>query len=192
MSQRENICIAIADLQGFIIDGKDFVLKELCFSILNKNHINEKAEYHHYIFAPPFEWQQLTKQCHKNAIWLRTFHHGFFWKQGQISYNDRTDYIKPLLRDNLIIVVKGCQKIKWLKEFCSNFKIDVRDFDDVFTDAKFALSVEAFKLSNVHHCRMHHIVKHCAKQNVKIIENWIKELIPKCTTSSSLLFDHAC
>lgn len=181
MTQSNNITsgktLAVADLQGFLYDNNEFILKELCFSILSGNTSSDKSEYHHYIFAPPIKWYALSKKCRASALWLRTFHHGFFWNQGQIHYNDRIDYIKPLLQENLIILVKGRQKIQWLKEVCRNSTIDVRDIEKELTDefTNFRLADEAYKLSNVHHCRMHGIVKHCAKQNVKIIENWIKE-----------------
>lgn len=205
MTQSENIIssssisscsnIAVADLQGFFIEDFDneFLVKELCFTILNNNDNNN--EYHHYIFTPPFEWQDLSRKCRESALWLRSYHHGFSWNEGQLRYIDRIDYIQPLLQENLIILVKGRQKIQWLKEVCCNSKIDVRDIEDIFADepGNYRLADEAYQLKNVHHCGMHRIVKHCAKQNVKIIESWLKEYEYKCkSTISTILSDDDC
>lgn len=181
MDQTGRSCVAIADIQGFVINKRDFILKELCFTILdseasnNSNNNNKNNQYHHYIFKPPFNWSDLTKQSRANANWLHAFHHGFFWNQGQISYNNRGNYIKPLLKENLIILVKGYQKVQWVKECCQTSDIDVRNIEEEEYVDNFRLEDVAYELINKHHCRLHKIVKHCAKQNVKIIENWWKQ-----------------
>lgn len=180
MDQIGNSCIAIADLQGFNNNKGEFILKELCFSIYNK-HI--EPNYNHYIFAPPFNWSDLSKKSRASAIWLKEFHHGFCWNQGEIPYNNRVNYIKPLLKDNLIIFVRGIQKIQWLKECCYNFNLKVQDINDILNENNIRLSDAAYELSHTNHCKLHRIVKHCAKQNVAIIETWLINHMNKNTSS---------
>lgn len=192
-----NSKIAVADLQGFqVFEENSFVLKELCFSILNNNNNgskNNQSKYYHYIFAPPYEWHHLDKKSRASALWLRTFHHGFFWNQGEIPYCVRMDYIKPLLQENLIILVKGQQKVEWLKSVFRS-SLDVRNIEDIYVNgSNFRLGDEANELSNAQHCRMHRAVKHCAKQNVKIIENWLKDYRHNCVTPPApILCGHGC
>lgn len=166
MYQSKNILnFAVVDLQGFQINKNEFVLKELCFSFPNINKI------HHYIFAPPCNWTDISDSDKKGALFLKTFHHGFFWKHGSIPYHEIYQYIKPLLNPNLVIYVKGHQKIQWLHDICKDSTIDVRNIEEL---CSINLVQEAYELSNEYHCGFHRVVKHCAKQNVKIIANWLK------------------
>lgn len=169
--------IAIVDFQGFLNYDTDFVLKELCFTVLNKNL------YHHFIFAPPFNWQQLDQKSRKSALWLKTFHHGFCWNSGHLPYNEISKYISPLFKPNLVILVKGGQKVQFLKQVCKNPYLDVRNIEDF--DCSMKLSEKSYDIANKYHCGLHRIVKHCATQNVKIIENWIKVNRPNWITSSN-------
>jgi hypothetical protein len=117
--------IAFVDLQGFVVNNQ-FVLKEICFSVKSNRHDDNIPSFH-YIFCEPFAWKYLSDMCRKKAMWLSTFHHGFYWKQGELSYEKINTCIAPLAEKNLIIYVKGQQKVNWLKQLCENIEIDCRN-----------------------------------------------------------------
>lgn len=172
-------CIAVVDFQGFTSDN-EYILKELYFTIFNySNDTIENITNQYYIFKPPFEWRELSKGSRANALWLLAFHHGFYWNSGRENYCEIDNCIKPLLRNNLVIFVKGFQKVQWLKNLCTrnNTHLDVRNIEDLGCNIR--LSNEANKLSNSLHCCNHHKIKHCARQNAEILKNWLLEYLRK-------------
>lgn len=172
--------IAIVDFQGFLIKSEnEFVLKELSFTFLDDNleNYNKKHCYHHYIFSKPYDWVELLANCQLKVLWTLAFYHGFYWNQGQIPYENIDQHIQPLLKDNLIIYVKGKEKTSQLKDICKNQYLDIKNIEEIGFDS--LLSAEAYNLSHAYHCNKHRIVKHCALQNVIIIENWLQEYFIK-------------
>lgn len=171
--------IAVVDLQGFTSNNNEFILKEIYFSIFNYNSegedigIIEDITNRHYIFKPPFDWNELDRGSRANAFWLAKFHHGIYWNDGYENYNEIFNCAKPLLRDNLVVFVKGIQKVLWLKDLCKAHDLDVRNIEDL--GCAIRLSEESYKLRNSYHCCKHNKVKHCARQNVKILKNWLRQ-----------------
>lgn len=169
-------CIAIVDLQGFQSNENEYVLKELYFSIFNYNTgIIENDTSQHHTFKKPFDWVHLDRGHRANALWLATFHHGFYWNDGEKNYGEIENCIKPLLRSNLVIYVKGLQKIHWFRALCQNNinNLDVRNIEDLNCNIK--LSEETYKISNSLHCGKHRKITSCARQNVEILKNWLRE-----------------
>lgn len=161
---------ALVDIQGFIINKEnDFVLKELSFLSINTDGTDNGI--HHFIFSSPFSWQQLDKDSRLKALWLFAYHHGFYWNQGELSHEEIDNCIKPLLQKQLTIFVKGREKIRWLKRICKNPNLDIRDIDE---EHNLRFSTEAKKISHTLHCRKHRRVRHCALQNVKILDKWFR------------------
>ena len=176
----ERVCIAVVDLQGFQSSGDEYVLKELYFSIFDyNNEIIENNTSRHYIFKQPFEWKHLERGYRANALWLSNFHHGFYWNDGDVNYSEIGNCITPLLRDKLIIFVKGSQKILWLKDLCRNIHLDVRNIEDF--NCNIRLSEESYNLSNSLHCCKHRKIVSCARQNVEILKNWLRNNLRKKT-----------
>jgi hypothetical protein len=133
----ERARIAFVDLQGFIVNDR-FILKEICFSIANHdddnnhhNNIFNPPLNHHFIFKPPFDYNQLSGKWLINAYWLTHCHHGLRWSQGDLAYNKISECVAPLLQKNLLIFVKGEQKIDWLRELCKPYYIDCRNIEEI-------------------------------------------------------------
>lgn len=169
--------IAVVDLQGFT-SNNEYILKEIYFSIFNYNGEDDIGTIEHnidqhFIFKPPFAWNELDKGSKANAIWLLKFYHGFWWNDGQEDYSEIANYMKPLLRNNLIIFVKGFQKVQWLKDLCpNNPHLDVRNIEDLGCNIR--LSDESYNLNNSLHCSKHCKIRICARQNVEILKNWLR------------------
>lgn len=164
--------IAFVDLQGFLVNRKDFVLKELCFSIntvVNREKIIDIVPNYHYIFHPPFHWKYLSGISRKQAIWLSAFHHGFYWTQGEVSYDNINDCMAPLMEKDLIVFVKGKPKIEWLKQLSGYGAIDCRNVEDDGCEINLN---ESSHCDEFKHCGKHRKTGNCSLQNVEIIQKW--------------------
>lgn len=165
--------IAFVDLQGFLVNRNQFVLKELGFLIIDapngSNLVVDTIPCYHYIFCPPFDWKYLSGSSKKHAIWLSAFHHGFYWTQGEVPYDDVQKCLAPLMEKDLIVYVKGEQKIGWLKELSGNCDIDCRNIEDdgcIINLNDYAHSDE------MKHCGKHRKHCQCSLRNADIIEKW--------------------
>lgn len=165
--------VAFVDIQGFVVDNY-FVLKELCFSFKGNRRrqpcIDDNTFNYHYIFCEPFAWKYVSDMCRKRALWLTAFHHGFYWKQGELSYEKISACLEPLKQNNLIIYVKGAQKVKWLRTLFGTFQIDCRNIEDY--GCAIQLSNGARNEHMHSHCNKHQKLQQCALRNIKQIEQW--------------------
>lgn len=167
--------IAVVDLQGFTANNQ-YILKEIYFSIFDydertgnqKNLIDR-----HYIFTQPFDWSELSKEDKASALWLQGFHHGFYWNSGTHDYKRKERSTRFLTDQNLVIYVKGLQKVKWLKEVCENHELDVRNIEDFGYNKR--LYYDSYMYGDHLHCGKHQNNRQCARQNVIIIKNWMRE-----------------
>lgn len=174
--------IAFVDLQGFISIDTRFILKEICFSINDRQHNNSDNNTfnptlnHHHIFLPPHAWNQLSESCRKSALWLTRNHHGLHWSQGEIDYNEISECVKPLLEQNLLIYVKGEQKIDWLKDICNNHNINCRNIEELGCDIRLGTiddDDDDYNDRVFYHCNKHsRAFNRCALQNCEIIKYW--------------------
>lgn len=168
--------VGIVDLQGFMV-GKDFILKELYFSIFNFNDSCsdiEKVEINrHYIFKPPFSYSELDKKDKENALCSLAFNHGIYWNSGHINYSEIEKCIQPLQTNNLVLFVEGLGKVQCLRKVCNNSTLlDIRNIRDY--GCIISLRLMSMNLSHSLHCCKHHKVLDCARQNVEIIKNWFR------------------
>lgn len=163
--------IAFVDLQGFVVN-KCFVLKEVSFSIIQDNGFQsfDDITSYHYIFAAPFPWKYLSDICKKRTAWLTAFHHGFYWCQGTTAYEDIITCIAPLLEKDLIIYVKGEQKVSWLRELCYNPFLDCRNIETIGCNIRLGDVCRSYP--NTFHCKKHSKSNLCALQNVEVIKHW--------------------
>lgn len=182
--------IAFVDLQGFTLDGGErFILKEICFTIgrnkgcggADSENVFNPPISHHYIFSAPYGWNQLSQKSRTSAYWLTNFHHGLRWSQEGTSYNKVFDCVKPLLQhDNLLIYVKGDQKVEWLRQVCNNLYINCQNIEEIGCDISLlGESIGIIDDTNyilLYHCKKHNNSRNvCALQNCKIIENWYRD-----------------
>jgi hypothetical protein len=164
--------IAFVDLQGFVVNNNNFVLKELSFSFKSaqQRYIDDNYPRYHYIFSAPFAWKYVDDISRKRSIWLTAFHHGFYWTQGDLSYEKIRACIAPLMEKDLVIYVKGSQKVDWLKQLCKHYEIDCRNIEDF--GCALHLSDGARNEHFKEHCNKHRKADQCALRNIIQIESW--------------------
>lgn len=160
--------IVFVDIQGFK-DGKTFILKELCFV--------RGESVQHFIFKPPFKYNNLSIESKREAIYLTTLVHGFYWNEGKLDYSQIDKCFESLLlqqqvENNLIIYVKGMEKIRWLKELCkSSSKLVCYNIEDIGCQKKKTTLFDFVKP----HCDSHARVGQCAYQNVMLLQEWYEK-----------------
>lgn len=152
--------ILIVDLQGFKNSGNEFIIKEFSLGFEKKDCTQT------FLIKPPYPFSKLTKEEKKQVLWLEKYN-GMRWSEGYIDYYEFKRIIVPFLNKR-VILTKGHEKIKWIKELCSNCSvIDLSDHG-------------CFNLSRLHieYCKNHDFncifhAKKCALKNVLCIKKWI-------------------
>lgn len=100
---------AIVDVQGFKDQHNKFIVKELAI-------LSSEDKLQHFIFQPPFKFEDLTPKIKKQVFWLKHNLHGFGWHDGYVPYHYLYTVVTPLLAEKNIYV-KGLEKKEWLKDF---------------------------------------------------------------------------
>lgn len=103
-------CFVFVDLQGFKTCGNKFLCKEFCLI-----SPDDEDSIHHTLLKSPFEFKKLSTYYKHQANWLTSFCHGLTFDCGDVDINDFLQATYPKL-DNKTVVVKGDEKVKWLKQ----------------------------------------------------------------------------
>lgn len=149
----------IADVQGFKDMKNNFIIKEL--SIATRNHTQT------FIVKPPYTYKNLTDEEKKQVRWLEK-NRGLKWSEGFIDYREFKRIVVPYLSGKRILV-KGLEKILWIRELCQDCEIielgekGCPNFLKLYNDYR----VEDNKILN---CEYHR--KMCALKNVLCIKKW--------------------
>lgn len=151
---------AFVDFQGFSFNNNSFSVKEIC--ILTKN-----IKFHEFV-KPPFPFNRLIDYDKKQAEWLETNYHGLSWDAGYITLQELKNTISPILKGK-ILLVKGSEKVKWLKDMLKNENIICVDMEDIECELK--LSEPQVQR---HSCPKHKNVQHshCARNNAAMLKYW--------------------
>lgn len=162
--------IAFVDLQGFVMNNV-FVLKEIAFSIesIGTDVCGISTQKYHYIYRPPFDWKFVSNRNKKQILWLTLFHHGFYWNDGFVPYSKMAQTVEPLQSSDLIVYVKGEEKISWLKNIL-NRDIDCRNIENIGCNLRLS------NLPSVQQCSNHkHMATKCALRQVIFLEHWFDD-----------------
>lgn len=154
---------AFIDLQGFKHKNNEFVVKEIC--ILTKN-----IKFHE-IIKPPYQYNCLTEKYKREARWLTNTYHGIYWQDGCITQHELKKLIQPIINEK-ILLVKGNEKVKWLKEIFGDKYITCINMDNIGCTIK----LSKFSTTDVNRtiCDKHNNLKqyHCSFQNALLLKEW--------------------
>lgn len=155
--------IAIVDLQGFIHNDV-FVIKEIC--ILTKNNRI------HEIVKSPYPLTSLSAKYKQQVKWLENHYHGLKWNQGYITQKDLYNTITPIL-NNKFIIVKGLNKIKWMREILSQQINIYINAEDMGCNIRLSKPFSKQETENIQCCKNHKFENNnCALQNALLIKQW--------------------
>jgi len=105
-------CKAVVDIQAFLDDHNEFIVKEL--TIVD---VQTKAM-QHWIFKPPYSFRCLQNGSQRTNRWLSKYYHKLDWTLGDVSYSQLPIILEYLNRNYCIIFVKGEKKKKLLERHC--------------------------------------------------------------------------
>lgn len=150
----------ILDVQGFKDLCNNFIVKELAFATRDYTQL--------FLVKPPYLFKYLTTDEKRQVKWLEK-NRGIRWNEGYIDYREFCRIIVPYL-ENKTILVKGLEKVKWIKDICKNCKV---------------LDLSEDQCSNLHemhkiycnektnfNCSVHS--KQCALKNVLCLKKYLE------------------
>lgn len=121
----------IADIQFFRGNDKNIIVKSFSFCRLFDDDIVQ-----HFIFKPPFEFQELDFLHRREAAHVTVNYHHLNWDDGFIEYEQAVPIIRSSLSGATEIIVKGLEKEKYLNSIlprktcfnienldCPNFRV---------------------------------------------------------------------
>lgn len=147
----------IVDVQGFKDADNNFIIKEL--GLANREYTLM------FLVKPPYPYKRLSKEEKKQVRWLE-FNRGINWSEGYIDYREFRRIIVPYL-DKKVILAKGLEKTKWIKNMCSSSTVINLDDKGCPNISKlYADYCKETELNCVHHHKM------CALKNVNCIKKW--------------------
>lgn len=115
--------IVYVDIQGFREYRHRFIVKEFC--------LLDDEDIFHAIVKSPYSFKTLKEYYRRQAEWVTRFCHGLTFDCGDITIDQLCEQVYPRIKDKCIIV-KGPQKIQWLKYiFRKCGDIQVCDVDEV-------------------------------------------------------------
>lgn len=146
----------ILDVQGFLLDRKNFVPKELA--------IYDGVCISHYIFKPPVKFSLLSKENKWQIFWLENNFHGLKWSIGWISLAELSSILHHDTVNDSDIYVKGLEKTKFIQNYLGEI---VKEYPSVNPTLSTALEKPS--------CFYHTIsCGHCAINNVVSLYNHLK------------------
>lgn len=148
--------IIFVDLQGFKNSKNEFIVKEIAIVT------NEWTQV--FVVKPPYMYSALSPEEKKQTNWLER-NRGLRWSEGFVDYREFKRII-PLYLENKNVIVKGCEKIQWIKNLCEHCKIV--EFGDKGCP-KFVTLHEKYKDCNIN-CVYHK--KQCALKNAICLLKW--------------------
>lgn len=148
--------LIFVDVQGFKDDFNRFIIKEFAIS---------SEEYTKVLLVrPPFSYTYLTKEEKKRVQWIQK-HRGITWNEGSINYKLFKRIVTSFL-ENKKIIVKGLEKMKWIKELCDTcYLINIED-----KSCPNFKSLHKTYRDTAYNCIDHK--KECALKNVICIKKW--------------------
>lgn len=158
---------AIIDIQGFKHKSNEFIVKELC--------VYTDKLYFHDVVKSPYSFNNLTYEDRKQTRWLFRNFHGLLWDDGNISTSQASEIITPQLIDK-VILVKGEEKVKWVKILLNNDNLNVLNVENI------GLCAPLKSMNMITPCHFHKqksnvtTLYHCALQNVMNIQKWYMEI----------------
>lgn len=149
----------IVDVQGFKDLYNNFIIKELAFA--SRDYTQS------FLIKPPYLYRYLTSDEKRQVKWLER-NRGIYWNEGYIDYREFQRIIVPYL-ENKEIVVKGFEKVKWIKDLCEN--CNVSDLSEKNCPNLSVLYNKYCDEKNNLNCTKH--LKICALKNVLCIKKYL-------------------
>lgn len=153
----------VCDIQFFRNNDKSIILKSLsCTKLFNDEVID------HFIFKPPFDFNDLNLTRRAEARHVSTFYHHINWNEGFIPYNDMIELVRSYFANATEILVKGDEKGKFLNSILRR---------------NVCYNVEQLNCPNLKELKVAHTLfskPPVSTLNVIVLKKWMLELYQNC------------
>lgn len=142
----------IIDLQGFKGPNNQFICKELAIFSLDHHVLN------HYLFRTP---ENLQHRSITN-MWITDNHHKLRFDDGDIEYNrifSIFDKIALLSLGGGRLLVKGSEKVQWVRQLCRPQNLIIIDLSDLPSLKSSSYSLHPACLANHPNCALQNVLK---------------------------------
>lgn len=130
------------DIQGFKKPQNRFICKEFCL-------LQDNGYKFHTFVKSTMSFKKLPSFHKRQALWLMNNHHKIDYDFGDMDSFDLRDQMYPKMR-NKIILVKGSDKIKWLKYmFRHHGEIECIDIDSLDLDTSMK-QIDPYEICDYH------------------------------------------
>lgn len=154
--------VLIADFQCFVNNEGGYIVKEL--SIFDYTFQTMQ----HWMFKPPKLHYKLSCKAQRTNCWLTKCFHKIKWDDGEVEYEVIRDIFKYIDDNFRYVLVKGCQKRKFLLK--NLYNCSVIDLEE-YGCPKIALLP---MLNDSKHCIKHNLWKEkCTQYSIQAINSWL-------------------
>lgn len=161
---------AVVDFQGFKDNENNFIIKEL--AIQKFNFLEEINKMNHYLFLPPFNFNDLPFNQRKQTFWNQFNHHGFRWSDGIVKYNIIHELFYNLAETCNIIYVKGIEEEMILNKIFKK-KLYMKIVNLEYLGCNNLINLKKNMKELIIDCVYNHNNSYCAINNVRILTKWI-------------------
>lgn len=150
----------IVDVQGFKDCKNNFIVKEFALATSGNTQV--------FLVKPPYPFSKLSNEEKRRVLWIEK-KLGIYWSEGYIDYLEFKRIIKSILSTK-IIILKGMEKIGWVKELCNNITVIDLGAKECpnFKKLRNEYSTDDVNLNCIFHNN------ECAVKNVICLQNWCK------------------
>lgn len=148
---------AFIDIQGFIAEDGDFVLKEVAI-------VFDERNFKIIIFKPPYLIKGLNHKQQTSVVWLSNNHHGLRCQQGDITLS----ILKGMMTEytsGKTVCVRGNTKLLWIFDNCEEI-FRIHNTETTKSSPSFKKLKKMYP--NIKHCNQHN-GKWCALQNALLL-----------------------
>lgn len=161
-TEKENEEWVFVDIQGYKVNKNRFMCKEFCLISGNETF--------HAIVKSWYPYKKLLSHYKRQIDWLTNYFHGLQYDCGELHINELTNIVYPKLVDK-IIIVKGFQKIAWMKYiFRKHGDINCRNIENLNYEPS-ELTNEVYTVCDFHNARYNWSKCHCAMSNALKLED---------------------
>lgn len=150
----------ILDVQGFKDLYNNFIIKELALATHDYTQT--------FLVKPPYLFRYLTNDEKKQVKWIER-NRGIYWNEGYIDYREFHRMIVPYLQ-NKNIIVKGLEKVLWIKDICVN--CNVSELDEKLCP-NFSVLHQKYSCNGSANLNCSKHLKQCALKNVLCIKMYL-------------------
>lgn len=176
----------IVDIQCFIDNYKEYILKEVCV-------IEEETGVliMHHIVEPPYRKTLLMDNILRINYRTMKKCHGLTWECGDIPYHELNDKLTRCISNRSVVYVKGAEKKEYLKQYfvTDRSSTNIIDAYDIGCESLSSISVSPHVLR----CKNHNSINtRCALTHCIALREWLQsstktndDVSSGATTSSS-------